>query len=115
MIYPRLPSEYREIQVSVQRADANLQHRAVAAMQSIWVQRPTLSAKNAEKGGAPTISISSERLGQPPASVTISQALTERSRSNRNGRRDGERDGELFQWFGFASKTPPKRSLSGAP
>jgi hypothetical protein len=36
-------------------------------MQSIWVHRPTLSAKNAEKGGAPAVLIFSERLGQPPA------------------------------------------------
>jgi hypothetical protein len=40
-------------------------------MQSIREQRPTLSAKNAEKGGAPAVSISSEGLGQPPEHITV--------------------------------------------
>jgi len=57
---------------------------------------------------------SGPRTGYGAASVTISQARTEWSRSNPNGQHGAEKNCESCRQLAF-TKTPPKRSLSGAP
>src|SRR5208282_1378365 len=78
-----------------------------------WVGQPQWCQRTQKSTAGPA----PRRIGNGAASVTISLARMEWSRSNHNGQLGGGRDGESYQWLAFVPtrKAPPKQSLNGAP